>query len=213
MENKKAYIFDVNGVLIDSMPSFVSAILSYLDSHKVKYGVDILSEISSLGYLGIAKRFISLGVDVPLYTLVEELKQVTFRAYAFDIKEKKGALTKLLELKNKGYKLAAVTQSPHIMSDSALIRLNMYELFEGVFSSDDFGLDKNNPKFYTLVCEKLRINPEDAILFDDSLSSLIAAREAGLTVYGVYDVSSYNDTVKIKEISEGYLKYISEITD
>ena len=213
MENKKAYIFDVNGVLIDSTPSFVSAILSYLDTHKVKYGADILSEISSLGYLGIAKHFISLGVDVPLYTLVEELKQVTFRAYAFDIKEKKGALTKLLELKNKGYRLAAVTQSPHIMSDSALIRLNMYELFDGVFSSDDLGLDKNNPKFYTLVCEKLRINPEDAILFDDSLSSLIAAREAGLTVYGVYDVSSYKDTVKIKEISEGYLKYISEITE
>jgi HAD superfamily hydrolase (TIGR01509 family) len=212
MKNEKIYLFDVGGVLIDSMPSFISAISTYLDTKKIKIDKDLVSKILPLGYLSLAKYFKDLGVDTPLYTLVEELKQSVFRAYAFDIKEKKGALTKLLELKGKGARLIAVTTSPHIMSDSALIRLGMYELFDFVFSCDDLGLDKNNPKFYTAVADRCGENPEDLTLFDDNLDSLKAAKESGLTVYGVYDVSSYGDAEKIKEISVGYFKGISELS-
>lgn len=210
MNNKKLLIFDVGGVLIDSMPSLVSAFLSYLDKHKVKYGADIVRRISSSSYFTTAKYFGELGVDVPLYTLVEELKQVSFKAFAFDIKEKNGARAKLLELKKKGYRLAAVTTTPHIMSDSALIRLGMYELFDAVIGSDDLGLDKDNPKFYSVVCERLGVSPSEGVLFDDTLSSLKAASDAGLSVYGVYDVSSYSESEEIKKIANGYYKSISE---
>ena len=212
MENEKTYLFDVGGVLIDSMPSFIEEIGKYLSERKIKIDSELVKKILPLGYLSIAKYFKELGVESPLYTLVEELKQCVFRAYAFEIKEKKGALTKLLELKARGIRLIAVTTSPHIMSDSALIRLGMYELFDFVFSCDDLGLDKNNPKFYTAVADRCGENPEDLTLFDDNLDSLKAAKESGLTVYGVYDVSSYGDAEKIKEISVAYFKGISELS-
>lgn len=38
----KTYLFDFDGTLVDSMPTYVSAVLRILDEHSVSYGSDIV---------------------------------------------------------------------------------------------------------------------------------------------------------------------------
>ena len=61
------------------------------------------------------------------------------------------------------------------------------------------------------LCEKLGVSVSEAILYDDTLASIKAAKDAGLSVYGIYDVSSYSETEEIKKNSVGYYKSIEEI--
>ena len=51
----KYYLFDFDGTLVDSMPTFVGVMLRILDENGIKYGSDIVKIITPLGYIGTAK--------------------------------------------------------------------------------------------------------------------------------------------------------------
>ena len=45
----KTYLFDSDGTLVDSMPTFCRTMLRILDEHGIKYGSDITKIITPLG--------------------------------------------------------------------------------------------------------------------------------------------------------------------
>ena len=46
MKQNKTYLFDFDGTLVDSMPTFISVMLKILDEHKIKYSDDIVKIIT-----------------------------------------------------------------------------------------------------------------------------------------------------------------------
>ena len=54
---KQAYLFDFDGTLVDSMPTYVAIMLNNLDEYGVKYGDDIVKIITPLGYGGAAEYY------------------------------------------------------------------------------------------------------------------------------------------------------------
>ena len=69
-EETRAYLFDFDGTLVDSMPTFVSVMLRILDEHGIKYGDDIVKIITPLGYLGTAESYRKLGISLKTSELV-----------------------------------------------------------------------------------------------------------------------------------------------
>ena len=59
-----AYLFDFDGTLVDSMPTYVSVMLRILDENNIKYEDDIVKVITPLGYGGTAKYYKNLGVSM-----------------------------------------------------------------------------------------------------------------------------------------------------
>ena len=53
----KHYLFDFDGTLVDSMPTYVSVMLRILDENNIKYGEDIVKIITPLGFVGTAKYY------------------------------------------------------------------------------------------------------------------------------------------------------------
>ena len=52
------YLFDFDGTLVDSMPTYVSVMLRILDENNIEYEKDIVKKITPLGYKGTAKYLI-----------------------------------------------------------------------------------------------------------------------------------------------------------
>ena len=69
------YLFDFDGTLVDSMPTYVAAMLRILDEHRIPYGEDIVKIITPLGLLGTAKYFVEMGLDRPLPEIVELMRK------------------------------------------------------------------------------------------------------------------------------------------
>ena len=61
---QKSYLFDFDGTLVDSMPTFVSVMLRILDENKIAYGDDIVKIITPLGYKGTGACFKEFGLEL-----------------------------------------------------------------------------------------------------------------------------------------------------
>ena len=208
------YLFDFDGTLVDSMPSFVSVMLRILDENHVTYESDIIKVITPLGYHGTAKYFVdNFGLKQSEYELVELMNQYAYNEYAYRIQAKPNVIETIKKLKQKGADLNILTASPHIVLDVCLKRLGLFDCFTNVWSCDDFQTTKANPEIYHMAAERIGKAVGEILFLDDNYSADKTAAAAGMKVCGVYDMSSEEYTEEIKRISDHYIYDFSELLD
>ena len=78
---KKHYLFDFDGTLVDSMPTFVSVMLRILDENNIPHPKDIVKIITPLGYHGTAKYYRSLGIDKSEEELTKTMNEYAKEEY------------------------------------------------------------------------------------------------------------------------------------
>ena len=210
-EIKGVYLFDFDGTLVDSMPSYIEVMLRILDEEGVSYGADIVKIITPLGYGGTAEYYRTLGVKKTSRELVERMNAYAKDEYAHRIGAKEGVIEILKILKNAGASLNILTASPHTMLDPCLLRLGIYDLFDHVWSCDDFGTTKADPAIYQRAAERMGAAVADVIFVDDNINAVKTAKEAGTTVYGIYDASSADAMKDMKAVSHRYLNCFAEL--
>ena len=207
----KTYLFDFDGTLVDSMPTFISVMLKILDEHKIKYPDDVVKIITPLGYHGTAEYFRTLGLDIPTDELVKMMNGYARFEYENNILAKDEVIKTLRELRARGCSLNILTASPHIMLDPCLVRLGIWELFDNVWSSDDFKTTQANPEIYKMAAEKIGVPTEQLIFVDDNVNAVRTAKLAGAIAYGIYDDSSKDDIDEMQAASDRYIKSFDEL--
>ena len=208
---KKTYLFDFDGTLVDSMPTFVKVMLRILDENNILYGDDIVKIITPLGLKGTAEYFISLGLNKSVEEIGKTMYEYFYYEYAYTIPAKENVIATLKELKAQGHSLNVLTASPHITLDACLKRLEMYDLFDNVWSCDDFSTTKSNPEIYVAVAKKLGVKVEDVLFLDDNYNADKTAKTAGMKVCGVFDASSKAYETEIRKVSDFYIKDFTEL--
>ena len=207
-----SYLFDFDGTLVDSMPTYVSAMLRILDENGVSYGEDIIKIITPLGVNGTAEYYIrELGISRPKDQLILTMKEYMLDAYRYTIPAKANVISVLKELKNRGASLNVLTASPHITLDACLKRLGIWELFDHVWSCDDFHTTKADPKIYEMAARRMNTTVDKVLFLDDNLNADITAKSAGMLVCGVYDPSSEDYTQQIKAATDYYIYDFTEL--
>ena len=211
MNNIKTYLFDFDGTLVDSMPTYVSAMLRILDENSISYDKDIVKIITPLGVIGTAEYFVKLGIDKPKEEIILLMKEYMAEAYFYHIPAKNNVIRVLKELKKKGCNLNVLTASPHITLDACLKRLGIYDLFTNVWSCDDFHTTKADPNIYRMAAEQIGESIENILFLDDNFNADKTAKSAGMLVCGVYDDSSKDYVDDIKGIADYYIYDFEEL--
>lgn len=206
-----AYLFDFDGTLVDSMPTFVSVMLRILDEHGIEYDDDIVKIITPLGYHGTAEYYRSLGISASTEELIQMMNGYARNDYENNIPLKDGVDATLRELKLRGASLNVLTASPHLVLDPCLKRLGIWDLFDNVWSCDDFNTTKSNPEIYRAAAEKMGRKVSDVIFIDDNVNAVKTARLSGMRAYGIYDDSSREFVTEMKEVSDRYIYSFSEL--
>lgn len=96
------------------------------------------------------------------------------------------------------------------MIDPCLKRLNIFDLFDNVWSVDDFEYRKSDYRIYQCAAKKLNSSEETCIFIDDNLNAI---KEAKMTTVGIYDKSSESFAESIKKEADFYIYDMSELLE
>lgn len=207
----KTYLFDFDGTLVDSMPVFISSMLQVLSDEGIPYNQDIANIITPLGMESTAEFYISLGVTKSKDALISSMKTYMKDAYLHTIPAKQNVKSTLHALIEQGHHLNVLTASPHETLDPCLKRLGLFDMFDHIWSCDDFHTTKADPDIYWQASKILGKDIQEILFLDDNIYALQTAKLAGMKICGVYDDSSSTSIQQIKQISDCYIYNFSEL--
>ena len=205
------YLFDFDGTLVDSMPTYGALMLRILDENGIEYGDDLIKIITPLGFIDTAKYFIGMGLDMEQDEIVNLMKEYALDAYSNRIPAKEEVIETLHELKRRGHGLNVLTASPHDTLDPCLKRLGIYDIFDHVWSCNDFGTNKSDPEIYRAAARLMGCEVGEVIFLDDNPGADRTAKAAGMQVIGVYDDTSAEYVEEMKSICDGYVYKLGEL--
>lgn len=208
------YLFDFDGTLVDSMPTYISAIRRILDENHISYDDGIIRTVTPLGLGGAAEYFVNeLGLKSSKEKLLCLLKEYMMDAYFHTIPAKSNVVPVLKELKKRGAGLNVLTASPHVTLDACLKRLGIWDFFDNIWSCEDFSATKADPQIYLMAAQRLNTAPENVLFLDDNLHADTVAKSAGMLVCGVYDDSSKDYVEQMKSSTDYYIYDFIELLD
>ena len=207
----KTYLFDFDGTLVDSMPTYVSTMLRILDENQIPYDNSIVKIITPLGLIGTAKYYIELGVNKTVEEITDKMLEYMIEAYSNTVPAKNNVESTLRELKKQGCDLHVLTASPHSVLDPCLKRLGVWDLFTNVWSCEDFATTKADPAIYAMAAEKLDRTVGEVIFVVDNFNAVKTAKDAGMRSFAIFDPSSAEYRTQIEQTAERYLETLAEL--
>ncbi len=207
----KTYLFDFDGTLVDSMPTYVSVMLRILDENHISYDNELMKRITPLGFVGTARYYVELGVPMTEEEIIAQMTRYAIDEYSFNVQAKNNVIDVLQQLKARGDSLHVLTASPHVTLDPCLKRLGIYDLFENVWSCEDFKTTKADPEIYRMAAQKIGQPVENILFLDDNYNADLTAKQAGMKVCGVYDDSSKEYAEEIRSIADHYIFDFEEL--
>lgn len=207
----KGVIFDIDGVLLDSLGIWDDLGARYLMSIGVKPEEGLNEILFSMSmeqgssYLNEHYHLNKNDVEVHM-----GITQMIEDFYFDEVLPKPGAKEILEFFKAKGIKMTAATSSPRIHVEKALERNGMLCFIDKLFTNTEVGASKHEPKIYNQAAAFLGTKPDETLVFEDSLYALKTAKDAGFVTVGVYDIKGEIDQEGVKNTGDHYVKELDE---
>ena len=186
----QAYLFDLDGTLVNSAPDLTRALDIALGRAGLPgVGLELGTQMVGRGASKLIERAaqhatgdLSLTTESPLCRL---LLSVFFEQYEMICTETSflypGAMETIHTLKSRGKKIGLVTNKPRRFVELMLPVLDLHEIFEVVVAGDDLLTKKPEPEMVYEALRELSVAPQHAALVGDSRADLGAAQAAGVS--------------------------------
>jgi HAD superfamily hydrolase (TIGR01509 family) len=196
MRKYKAFIFDLNGTMINDMhyhetawyDVFVNQLKAPLTLEEVRlqlYGRadEIFDRIFGAG------RFTKDEIDE-----MTDRKEARYREEFLPHLKLIDGLEIILDKANSmNVALAIGTAAPVLNVDFVLDNLSLRRYFPVVIGPEDVAESKPHPEVFLKAAEELRVVPEQCIVFEDSPRGIEAAARAGMQAIGITSYHSANE--------------------
>ena len=195
-----AVIFDMDGVIFDTE----SLYLKHWCSIFSKYGYEMTKEnyllVMGRGRKVVKEKFLSIyGENLPIDNMYKE-KDYELSKYIEEneVPIKEGTYELLEFLKVNGYKVALATSAKRGRAMKHLKDSRFENYFDVIITGEDIEKTKPNPEIFLKALERLNIEPKKAIVIEDSIAGIKAAKNAGIFAIHVPDLKEPDEEI-IKE--------------
>lgn len=183
----KAVIFDMDGVLIDSEPLWHQAEQQILGGLGIDFNKPPLLQSTGLTTASVIAHWYQHQPWPNLSPEQVHQSIIDFVAHgvATNGEPKAGLIALLNQLKQRQLPMAVATNSPKVLLETTLARLDITAYFQARCHIELVTHGKPAPDIYLLAAQKLGVAPEHCLVFEDSFAGVTAAKAAGMTVIAI----------------------------
>ncbi len=175
----KAYLFDCDGTIVDSMPLHYVAWKTALGEWGCAFDEQLFY---AWGGLPVAEIISTLnerqGLQMPVEAVAERKE-----ALYYEMLPQLQAVPEVLEhivLSHGQVPFAVVSGSTRDSVTASLEALQLLDRFETLVCAGDYSRSKPDPEPFLLAASRLGVAPEDCLVFEDTVMGIEAATAAGM---------------------------------
>lgn len=178
---KKAFLFDLNGTMIDDMHYHIKAWHGILNELGANISIERMKEECYGKNNELLERmFPGRFTEAEKQTMSlekEKQYQQQFKPY---LKLLPGLQGFLEQAKQQQIKMAIGSAAIMFNIDFVIDNLSLRHYFGALVSADDVAISKPDPETFLKCAERLNVQPADCIVFEDSPKGVESAKRAGM---------------------------------
>ncbi|MBS7577428.1 MULTISPECIES: HAD family phosphatase [unclassified Enterococcus] len=182
----KAIIFDMDGVLVDSEYTFLESKTQILKEAGFPMPISYQYQ-----FMGTTFEFMwqqmkqELGLPLPVQSYIDKMELLRKKMIARDgIKAIKNSPALVKRLAKSDIKLAVASSSPRNEIEAVLKALNLQQYFSAIVSAEEVEHSKPAPDVFLRAAEKLAVQPNACLAFEDTKNGSLSASQAAMYVIG-----------------------------
>lgn len=188
----QGFIFDMDGVLVDSEPVYMK---QERDSY-ARHGV-VLDEAELSRFVGTTQRHMwsaiktEYGLADSLHSLMSEHhRQLMGILNSAPLPPMSGVTELLGALNQAGIPCAVASSSPRELVELILRNAGLQPFFNEVVCGDDVKHSKPDPEIFLMAAKRLGIPPSSCVVIEDSAHGVAAAKAATMFCIGLLNPNS-----------------------
>lgn len=208
---KKAIIFDFDGLILDTESAELviwtklyaeQGLVFDEQSYSLVIGTDGITGFDPAKAL--AER---LGENHDPEEVRSQMRAISYAA-AQTLQPLPGVLELIERAWEEGFLIAIGSSSVDKWVKTHLSRLGLLEKFDTIVTSDEVKSAKPSPDIFLKVLEKLAVQPEDALVLEDSYNGILAAHRAGIRAIAIPNpVTKHQDFSLASDVLESLVDF------
>lgn len=198
----KAVLFDLDGTLVDSLPELYHGVHTVLSDMGLKApSQEAVGAMIGRGILVLVQRLCAaLGIAVESEQgrdLFDRLLKAWSESGGRHMVFYPGVIEGVEQLKDKGIRVALVTNKQRSLTVEFLQSRGLESLFDTVVAGDDCPNNKPAPDMLIRAMTEMNVCASETVMVGDSRNDALAGRAAGVSVALVE--TGYNEGVSIAD--------------
>lgn len=212
LKNIKAVLFDLDGTLVDSMWVWKQIDIDYLSSKQIVMPEGLQRAIEGMSMLETAIYFQErFGITDDKMTMMQTWNQMAMETYKKRVPYKTGARQFLSYLKEHNIKTGIATSNSRELLQTVTKALAMEPYIDCFLTANEVAHGKPHPDIYLEVAHRLKVSPDECLVFEDIIPGIQAGQAAGMHVCAVYDDYSRDITEEKRALADYYIEDYTEI--
>lgn len=206
IQDKQAFLFDLDGTLVDSMWIWRDIDIEYLGRFGLELPADLQNSIEGMSFTETAQYFKErFSIPDSLEQMKADWNRMAWDKYLHEVKLKSGVREFLAYHCGRGVKMAIATSNSRELVEAVVGVHGLADLFDAIITGCDVAHGKPSPDIYLEAARQLDVRPEDCLVFEDVIPGILSGRNAGMTVAAVEDEYSKHLEEQKRELADLYI--------
>ena len=213
MIKKKAVIFDMDGLMIDSERVTWEGYQRECSLRGYEMTLDFYMQMLGHPMSAVRKMMQEhFGDSFPMEEIIHSVHHnMDLQFSTKGVPVKPGLMNLLKYTKEHGYRTMVATSSDRDRVERILKYAGIEEYFNDIICGNEVAQGKPNPDIFLKGCRKLAVEPEETYVVEDSEMGVLAAFRAGIDVICVPDMKEPEE--EYREMTLCVVRSLSEVKD
>ena len=217
VKNKiKAFIFDLDGVIVDTAHFHFKAWKKTADELGFNLTEELNEKLKGVSRIDSLKKILNwanVSITKERFDKMAYEKNEDYLSYVRQMTKADvlpGVSDFLMKIKNWGYPIALGSASKN--AKHILERVDLIDFFDAIVDGNSVTKAKPNPEVFLNAAKLLKVNPEDCVVFEDSVAGIQAANIAHMVSIGIGDSTILNEAdFCFKDFKEININFLSKL--